>query len=291
MAGRCSSVSPSSNGQTKTGSRPRRPPAIVERRVKDQFDHWLAGNPVAGQPSPRFVGERAEERILRARKGISRRSADAQAAPARQAADCTNTAADGSKSSSSRAIRPAASANRRATRQPGYPAAAAAKNSQRGERRQDKLAAEPAARRPRLQALGCGTGAHYRYEDLRYGKDAFRDDGADVDAPILWRRCSSLLRPPDSAAQSTRPSSLAVPPLYRSPRRQGVHARNDKFTRTSHAGRVSPRQCQRRNGRFKARRDDAGHRKETTMDPPSARCQVMLVATTVRRYGGNRWSG
>jgi topoisomerase-4 subunit B len=42
---------------------------IVESAVKDQFDHWLAGNPTQANRLLDWVVERADERIRRRRQG------------------------------------------------------------------------------------------------------------------------------------------------------------------------------------------------------------------------------
>src|SRR6266851_3452236 len=76
---------PEFQGQTKDRLATQEATRIVENGVKDQFDHWLAGNPVQANRLLDFVVERAEERIRRRQeKEISRKSAE-QAAPARQA--------------------------------------------------------------------------------------------------------------------------------------------------------------------------------------------------------------
>src|SRR5262249_117010 len=65
-----------------------------------------------------------------------------------------------------------------------------------------------------VQAIGCGTGVHYRDEDLRYGKVIVMTD-ADVDGAhiasllitFFYRQMPNLI--------ASGPLYLAVPPLYR----------------------------------------------------------------------------
>src|SRR5262249_57028527 len=66
--------------------------------VKDQFDHWLAGNPVQANRLLDFVVERAEERIRRRHeKEVARSRAGRKLRLPGKLADCTNTAAEGSE--------------------------------------------------------------------------------------------------------------------------------------------------------------------------------------------------
>ena len=77
---------PEFQGQTKDRLATAEAARIVESAVKDQFDHWLAGNPTQANRLLDWVVERADERIRRRQeKEIARKSAGAQAAPARQA--------------------------------------------------------------------------------------------------------------------------------------------------------------------------------------------------------------
>jgi topoisomerase-4 subunit B len=79
-----------------------------------------------------------------------------------------------------------------------------------------------------VQALGCGTGAHYKDEDLRYEKVIVMTD-ADVDGAhiasllitFFWRQTPKLI--------DNGHLFLAVPPLYRlSHGGKSVYARNDE---------------------------------------------------------------
>jgi len=92
--------------------------------------------------------------------------------------------AQGSEISSSRATRPAARPSRRATA-PRSGLAAARQNPQRASAGKDKLAQNQQLT-DLMQALGSGTGAHYRDEDLRYEKVIVMTD-ADVDGAHIAR--------------------------------------------------------------------------------------------------------
>ena len=89
---------PEFQGQTKDRLATAEAQRIVDAAVKDQFDHWLAGHPLAATKLLDFVVEQADERLRRRRKRRSRARAPSEnfACPGKLA-DCTNTAAQGSE--------------------------------------------------------------------------------------------------------------------------------------------------------------------------------------------------
>jgi topoisomerase-4 subunit B len=60
---------PECQGQTKDRLATAEAARIVESAVKDQFDHWLAGNPTQANRLLDWVVERADERIGTVRLG------------------------------------------------------------------------------------------------------------------------------------------------------------------------------------------------------------------------------
>ncbi len=107
---------PEFQGQTKDRLATAEAQRIVESAVKDQFDHWLAGNPAMANKLLDWVVEQADDRIRRRQeKEIARKGATRKQRLPGKLADCTSTAAEGSETSSSRATRPAARPSRRAT--------------------------------------------------------------------------------------------------------------------------------------------------------------------------------
>src|SRR5262249_24341676 len=89
---------PEFQGQTKDRLATAEAQRLVEGPVKDQFDHWLPGNPAMANKLLDWVVEQADERIRRrqeteiARKGATRK----QRLPGKLA-DCSSSAAEGSE--------------------------------------------------------------------------------------------------------------------------------------------------------------------------------------------------
>ena len=148
-----------------------------------------------------------------------------------------------------------------------------------------------------VQALGCGTGAHYREEDLRYEKVIVMTD-ADVDGAhiasllitFFYRQMPKLIE--DGHLY------LAVPPLYRLTHGgKTFYARDDKhkdelLKKEFHAN------AKVEIGRFKGLGEMmASQLKETTMDPQQAhaaarrwwsRTSARTPTSSVERLMGNK---
>jgi len=258
---------PEFQGQTKDRLATAEAQRLVEQAIKDPFDHWLAGHPTAANKLLDFVVERAEERIRRRQeKDIARKSAVRKLRLPGKLADCTNTAAEGaelfvvegdSAGGSAKQARDRASQAILPLRGKILNVASAGK---------DKLAQNQQLA-DLVQALGCGTGAHYRDEELRYGRVIVMTD-ADVDgAHIASLLITFFYRQMPQLIEKGH-LYLAVPPLYRlSHGGKILYARNDKhrdeiLKKEFHAN------AKVEVSRFKGLGEMmAAQLKETTMDP------------------------
>jgi len=258
---------PEFQGQTKDRLATAEAQRIVEQAIKDPFDHWLAGNPAQANKLLEFVVERAEERIRRRQeKDIARKTAVRKLRLPGKLADCTNSAAEGSElfvvegdsaGGSAKQARDRASQAILPLRGKILNVASAGK---------DKLAQNQQLA-DFVQALGCGTGTHYRDEDLRYGRVIIMTD-ADVDGAHIASLLITFFYRQMPKLIDNGHLFLAVPPLYRlSHGGKNFYARNDKH-REAILKKEFHANAKVEVSRFKGLGEMmAAQLKETTMDP------------------------
>ncbi len=218
---------PEFQGQTKDKLATMDATRLVENSIRDRFDHWLTGHPAVAGTLLRWTIDKAEERMARRKeKEVNRKAAVRKLRLPGKLVDCTSDTRDGTElfvvegDSAGGTAKPARNRKTQAV----FPLKGKilnVANAGAGKLQQNKELADL------VQALGCGTGAKYREEDLRYDKVIIMTD-ADVDGAHIASLLMTFFYKELRQAIENGHLYLALPPLYKlSNGTMSVYARDD----------------------------------------------------------------
>lgn len=217
-------------GQTKEKLSSQEATRIVENAVRDAFDHWLADSPQQATKLLEWTIEQSEERLKRRReKEVGRQSATRKLRLPGKLADCSIQTAGGTEIfivEGDSAGGSAKSARNRET-QAIYPLRGKILNVANAT--SAKLAQNEALSNLML-ALGVGTGARYKDDDLRYERVIVMTD-ADVDGAHIASLLITFFYQEMRELIENGHLYLAVPPLYKIAHKAEVAYARDEIHR------------------------------------------------------------
>jgi topoisomerase-4 subunit B len=270
---------PEFQGQTKDRLATAEAQRIVEQAVKDPFDHWLSANPVQANRLFDFVVERAEERIRRRQeKEVARKTAVKKLRLPGKLADCTDSAQDGSEIFIVECDSAGGTAKVARDRKTQAILPLRGKILNVASAGKDKLMANAQLSDLAL-ALGCGTGPHYREEDLRYSRIIIMTD-ADVDGAHIASLLITFFYRQMPRLIDEGHLYLAVPPLYKLTHGSKTIYASDDADKEKKLKSDFNANAKVDIGRFKGLGEMmAAQLKETTMDPKKRTLlRVVLLA-------------
>jgi len=258
---------PQFQGQTKEKLVNPEVTRLIEQAVRDHVDHYLTGDPEGANTLLELALERLDERQRRkAEKDVKRKQPTRKLRLPGKLADCSRSGRDGTELFLVEGDSAGGSAKQARSRETQAILPLRGKILNVASASDDKKRANQEIQ-DLMQALGCGAGAKYREDDLRYERVIIMTD-ADVDGAHIASLLMTFFYREVPGLIDDGHLFLAVPPLYRLSRggeiayaRDDAHREELMKTRFKGNGKVEI-------SRFKGLGEmPVGQLKETTMNP------------------------